>query len=209
LFKPREWHPIYRWHHLRHWLYTKRHPTAPWLTPTANEMLETLLRPHDAGLEFGSGHSTLWFAKRIQSLTSVEHDRAWYDSVSRLLSTNGVSNTTYLCREPLDEFSTSPSDYTEVAARFEPRSVDFVLVDGMQRARCAMDALGILAPGGLLVIDDAQRYLPSHSSTALVGRSVKRPASALWSEFWEQVSGWRRIWTTSGDSDTLVFFKPS
>ena len=46
----------------------------PWFNPMANRLLSTLLRPTDQGLEWGSGRSTLWLAKHLGHLTSVEDD---------------------------------------------------------------------------------------------------------------------------------------
>ena len=57
---------------LRERLYQFTHPNRPWLTPMACQILETLLRSDDVGLEFGSGRSTLWFAKVMRHLTSVD-----------------------------------------------------------------------------------------------------------------------------------------
>jgi hypothetical protein len=46
------------------------HPDVPWLTRQAVEILEDWLKPGYVGLEWGSGRSTLWFARRVSHLTS-------------------------------------------------------------------------------------------------------------------------------------------
>ena len=69
-------------------LYERKYPEYPWLTEQANSILSTLLKPTDVGLEFGSGRSTIWFAKRIKYLTSVEHNKLWYDKVSKMIKEN-------------------------------------------------------------------------------------------------------------------------
>ena len=48
----------------------KWHPDNPWLTNDAVELPDRLLMPSDVGVEFGSGGSTVWFAKRLRHLTS-------------------------------------------------------------------------------------------------------------------------------------------
>ncbi len=67
---------------LRYVLWCKRHPDAPWMSPQAVAWLDAFLRPSDIGLEFGSGRSTVWFARRAAALTSVEHKQDWHKSVS-------------------------------------------------------------------------------------------------------------------------------
>ena len=72
--------------------YQKHHPDLPWLTPAANVILETYLTKRDVGLEFGSGRSTLWFAKRIARLTSIEHDNDWAANVRKMLDRDNIKN---------------------------------------------------------------------------------------------------------------------
>ena len=194
---------------LRYMADLRRHPDAPWLTRQANEMLASLILPTDVGLEFGSGRSTLWLARRARHLTSVEHDRTWHASVARQLADQGISNVEYLFREQdLDEDKADRSGYVRVADTLPAESLDFALVDGIYRVDCVNAVLDRLRPGGLLVLDDAQRYLPSTSSSPGARRQHDGPASPKWSAILEAVRGWRTIWTSSGVSDTAIWFKP-
>jgi len=68
----------------------------PWFTQRANSLLPTLLKKPDVGLEFGSGRSTFWFARRVAALTSVEHNAFWHKKVSKTLKEQGLSNVQYL-----------------------------------------------------------------------------------------------------------------
>jgi len=194
---------------LRYIADLRRHPDAPWLTRQANEMLASLILPTDVGLEFGSGRSTLWLARRARHLTSVEHDRAWHASVARQLADQGISNVEYLFREQdLDEDKADRSGYVRVADTQPAESIDFALVDGIYRVDCVNAVLDRLRPGGLLILDDAQRYLPSKSSSPGARRQDDGPASPKWSAILDAVRGWRTIWTSSGVSDTAIWFKP-
>ena len=49
------------------------------LDAQAISILASVLRPSDNGLEYGSGRSTVWFARRTTSLISVETSRLWFD----------------------------------------------------------------------------------------------------------------------------------
>ena len=73
-------------------LYQRKHPTRPWLTQTANQMLETLLKPTDEMLEFGCGRSSVWFAQRVSRITSVEHVEAWAEKVRAMIAERGLAN---------------------------------------------------------------------------------------------------------------------
>jgi len=153
--------PLYVAGRIQNWLYEKRHPDHPWLAPSAIAWLGQHLRPGMRGFEWGSGRSTLWFAKRLQHLTSIESDTAWFQQVSRMVQEAGLTNVE-LRHIPLEhpEAQTYAFDYPQLPANasaildFPDASLDFVLVDGWYRPVCARAALPKLKPGGILVIDN-------------------------------------------------------
>jgi predicted O-methyltransferase YrrM len=202
--------PRYLLNKLQYLADLRRYPDAPWLTRQANEMLASLILPTDVGLEFGSGRSTVWLANRARRLTSVEHDQTWHTAVSRQLVERDIRNVDYLFRaQDAEESNADLSGYVRVADAWPKESIDFALVDGIYRVDCAHAVLDLLAPGGLLILDDAQRYLPSNSFSPQSRRPQDGPASPKWSGFLEAVRGWRTIWTSSGVSDTAIWFKPA
>ena len=202
--------PRYVFNRLQQLADLRRRPDAPWLTRQANEMLASLILPTDVGLEFGSGRSTVWLARRACRLTSVEHHPAWHAAVSRQLADQNIANVEYLYREQdVDEENAAQSGYVRVADGMQAESIDFALVDGIYRVDFATAVIPRLAPGGLLILDDAQRYVPSDSSSPGARSRQDGPASRKWSAFLEAVHGWRTIWTSSGVSDTAIWFKPA
>jgi len=193
--------PPYIYRRTKHWWYTRTYPDHPWLTRDAVAHLANYLRPGHRGLEWGSGRSTIWFAKRLAHLTSVEHHAGWYDEINTALQKETLSNVSYLFREDAET-------YVEVATSFEPESLDFILVDGILRDRCAQAALPILKSGGCLVIDDAHRYLPSDASTPHARTFAQGPASETWDAVWQTIQHWPTTWALNGVSDTFLFTKP-
>ncbi len=161
--------PFYIAGRIQNWLYEKRHPDHPWLAPDAIAWLEKNLRTDMRGFEWGSGRSTLWFAKRLQSLTSIESDATWHDQVIRMVRDSGLSHVT-VHFIPLDhtEADTYALDYTPLPAnpsavhKFTDASLDFVVVDGWYRPICARAALPKLKTGGLLLIDNTDWNDPPH-----------------------------------------------
>lgn len=167
-----------------------------------------MLRPSDVGAEFGAGRSTLWLARRCAHLISVEHDTAWQARVSGTLTDAGITHVDYRCH-PRDEPDTSGdrSAYAHAARSLPDESVDFALVDGVYRDYVTLFLLPKIRPGGLLVIDNVNRYLPSLTISPASLRPPAPAASAAWAQAAAALADWRRIWTSSGVWDTAIFVR--
>lgn len=195
--------------HLVNYWYRRRHPDYPWLSRSANSLVESLIKKSDVVLEFGSGGSTIWFAKRVSALHTVEHNPDWYHSVSRGLVRDGLRNVTCLLVEKdVTEERGQDAAYVRTTEKFASNCFDVVLVDGAYRDRCAMASLKLLKPGGLLIVDDCHWFLPSNSSSPNARTFAHGPASSTWQDFICAVSDWRCIWTSDGIHDTALYFKP-
>jgi len=203
------WTPRYVGSRIAEKFYYATYPDHPWLTRTANQILAAYLKESDIGLEFGSGRSTLWFAKRVGHLTSVEHDEAWQKKVSQMLKDNHLSNVDYHLhpRDKADEQG-AETDYVKVFQQIKTDSVDFVLIDGVYRDFCALEAIRVIRPGGVMIIDNVNRYLPSDSYSPNSRTIQDGTKGQTWEKVYRTISGWRKIWTSSGVSDTAFFFKP-
>ncbi|MGV3660319.1 MAG: O-methyltransferase [Prosthecobacter sp.] len=161
--------PLYLAGRLQNWLYEKRHPDHPWLAPDAIAWLDANLRPDMQGFEWGSGRSTLWFAKRLASLTSIESDATWFQQVARMVHEAALTNVD-LRHIPLDhpDADTYQNEYDPLPRNpatildLPDASLDFVVVDGWYRPVCARAALPKLKPGGILLIDNTDWNDPPH-----------------------------------------------
>jgi len=201
--------PRYLVNRTRQLCYERAHPDDPWLTPAAIRLLEGLLSPADRGAEFGSGRSTLWFGARVCALTSVEHDERWHKAVTARLKDRGLGNVDYVLApgdQPMERGGDSA--YAKIALGFPDAVLDFALVDGHYRDYSAKFIMPKIRPGGLLIIDNVNWYLPCrskapHSRTAALG-----PATEIWASVWRELAGWRTIWTSSGVWDTAIFIRP-
>lgn len=181
----------------------RTHPDAPWLVAQAVEFLSKWLRPTDVGFEWGSGRSTIWFAKRVRRLISVEHDKQWVDIVLRQLGQLQNVELCYRQLEPNDGW-----DYIGPIQEICPdESLDFCLVDGRLRERCAVEAVSKVKPGGLLILDNVDRYLPSDDSTPSSRRDYQ---NEIWTTFHkEMVAEWRYLQFSNGVSTTGIWVKPA
>jgi predicted O-methyltransferase YrrM len=200
--------PRYVYHRVQQMRYERSHPDAPWLTPAATRLLGRLLRPGDRGAEYGSGRSTVWFASQVAALTSVEHDIEWHATVTARLKDRGLDNVEYILApedEPLERGGHSA--YARTALAFDDHSLDFALVDGHYRDYSAKFILPKLRPGGLLIIDNVNWYLPCESKAPNSRTAATGPATEVWTEVWQQLRNWPAIWTSSGVWDTAIFIK--
>lgn len=189
---------------LAFYFFNRRHPDAPWLTPQMVEILEQWLRPTDRGLEWGAGRSSVWFARRMQHLISVENDPVWCARVKEMLANKGLTNVDL-------RHHTEDAGYVGIADDIAAESLDFVLVDGMlARDQCALHAIPLLKRGAIIVIDNINWYVPnqSHAPGSRRAGDASRPDATAWDDFTNRVSTWRRIWTTNGVTDTALWVKP-
>lgn len=142
--------------------YELTHPGEPWIASGAVRYCERYLPRTARGLEWGSGRSTLWFAARLEFLTSVEHDRDWFKRMDQQVRTLG--NVDYRHIE-LEHSATQPTfrsydpqpKYVAVAQDFEDESLGLVVVDGHYRQACVRAAAPKIKRGGLLLIDNWNR----------------------------------------------------
>jgi predicted O-methyltransferase YrrM len=183
--------------------YELRHPDAPWLTAQAIEVLRTALRPTDRGLEWGSGRSTVWLASRTAALLSIESSSKWFAFVSAAARERGLTNLDYRFVGADEQRGASPA-YVSVASELEPGSLDYVLVDGLYRAECATAAVPLVKPGGILIVDDAERYLPLGPE---LPDATHSPPTSEWRSFRELVRMWRLIWTSDGVTGTALWIR--
>ncbi|MHC1740931.1 MAG: hypothetical protein AB9897_07460 [Anaerolineaceae bacterium] len=208
-------------HSIRHWnfrylvnrfkekVYRSQHPDIPWLTPESVNFLETYLRPTDKGLEYGSGGSTIWLARRVRELTSVEHNLKWYSTINEKLQRIETNNVSFhYFPKVMDDPSGKNSDYVQVVKTIPAASLNFVLIDGIYRAQCVLQSIPLLVPGGILVIDNVNKYLPSNSYAPNSRSFAERPIDEEWQQVLEILQHWRNYWTGNGVSDTAIYFKP-
>ncbi|MBL0257980.1 MAG: hypothetical protein IPQ03_10865 [Bacteroidetes bacterium] len=61
-----------------------------WLTYPVIDFLKNYLRKDMRVFEYGGGGSTLFFAKRVAELVTVEHDKDWFQKLSLILIDKNV-----------------------------------------------------------------------------------------------------------------------
>ena len=121
-------------------------PELPWISYNAMERIERVLSADARVLEFGSGSSTMWFARRCGFLLSIEHNEIWHRKVTEILERNGLSNVRYDLK--------TQQDYTDIGD-YEAGFFDFCIVDGVNRLQCVESAIPLIKSGGFLFLDNS------------------------------------------------------
>ena len=150
---------------LRYWVWERINPDKPWMCPGTVAFCQANLSRSMTAIEFGSGRSTRWFSTLVAHLTSVEHNKEWYERVKQQLDNANVTNVSYLLvslNHPESapeqaEYSSTP-EYVAVANGIPDRSLDFAVVDGHYRTHCVRHLVPKMAPGGFLLVDDVDMW---------------------------------------------------
>jgi len=162
-------------------------------------IIECLLNKNDIGLELGSGRSSIWFAKRVSHLTSLEHNLNWYYNVqSKLVQHKLVEKVKYILFD-------NDSQYIDYVMALPDRSLDFAIIDGGNRCKCLHYSLTKVKDSGFIIFDNANWYIPSTSS-APGSFQDSRLLTSEWSDIYDSILNRRHIWIGDGVSETLVLF---
>lgn len=139
-------------------------PSEPWINNAAKTWLEKYLRKDMRVFEYGSGGSTVYMAKRVQEISSVESDIYWYSKVIKTIKTLGLKNcrVAYAEASPTTLSQTIVDDnsylsYAKKINKFPNDYFDLVFVDGRGRELCVQQSLPKIKKGGYLLLDNTDR----------------------------------------------------
>lgn len=118
---------------------------VPWFTYPALEYLRQLDLAQKAVFEWGCGGSTLYFARWARLVCSVEHDAAWH---ARIQGLKADHVTLRLVGE---------QDYAKAISSFG-QMFDIIVIDGILRAACAVEACRFLNDTGMIILDNSDWY---------------------------------------------------
>jgi precorrin-6B methylase 2 len=158
-------HPQYLPRAFRHNLINGAIPLdlqLPWFSYAAIDFLERELKPEMNVCEYGSGGSTLFFARRVRSVVSIENDSRWFQMVTDRVKKFELHNVEVkLC--PFDFKNPVGFDKSEYLHAIPKKTFDLIVIDGTEewhqvRPICFEHAEKFIKPGGMIVVDDSWRY---------------------------------------------------
>jgi hypothetical protein len=134
----------------------------PWWSFAAIQEADRLF-PGKRIFEWGSGGSTLRYARMGAQITAIEDDSAWLAAVQVALQQAGVSNRVCLRHIPCD--FDAPSDFarSSYCLALNNSSWDVVIIDGQdktfnERVTCFRQAEPLMHAGSIILVDDFWRY---------------------------------------------------
>jgi hypothetical protein len=134
----------------------------PWFSYAAIDFLRGYLTRQMTVCEFGSGGSTLFFARRVRSVYAIEDNDRWYEFVKQKLLSESIDNVT-LKLFPFDFRNPENFERSNYLNAIPDHLFDVIVVDGSEewtqvRPTCFYHAQQFIKPGGIIVVDDSWRY---------------------------------------------------
>lgn len=146
---------------------------VPWFPHKATEFLLDILKPNMRVFEWGSGESTVFSAKRVTEIISVEHNKKCFFDLGELLIQHGITNCIPLYILPeggeIGHDNSCPAAYfsggfpgfnfrkyaSAINQYKEP--FDLIVIDGRARPSCILHGYKRVTPGGFLLLDNSDR----------------------------------------------------
>jgi hypothetical protein len=135
----------------------------PWVTYAFIDFIRPRLNSTMRVFEYGSGSSTLFYARLVGNVVSVEHDKNWYEKIRSSKPVNAEMIFTEL--HPNGEYSRKAASLTE--------KFDIIIVDGRDRVNCCKYSVEALSSKGVLVLDDSERPEYTEARTFLKNQGFK------------------------------------
>ena len=135
----------------------------PWVTYSFIDFIKTRLNKELSIFEYGSGNSTLFYAKRVKRVVSVEHDEAWFKKIVEEKASNAEMIFTHLEKG---------GEYCQ-KAKLLGEKFEVIIVDGRDRVNCCKHSIDALTPNGVLVLDDSEREMYQEARTFLTEKGFK------------------------------------
>lgn len=141
----------------------------PSFDPGVTGILEGALNERSKVFEFGTGGSTIWFAKRVGELVSVEYNPDWFQTlrggfredfgrvppnVTLLLKSSFSDNKWLLSKTTKQQVGWR---FVDSISEFPDYYFDLVVVDGRARMACMLKSRSKVKLGGIILLDDSQR----------------------------------------------------
>jgi hypothetical protein len=119
----------------------------PWVTYPFIDFIKERIKKQHAVFEFGSGNSTLFYAKYAGVVVSVEHNKEWYD---KIVSAKPENSEMIYCDLVYG------GDYCHVPVKLGEK-FDLIIIDGRDRVNCCKMAPDALAENGVIILDNSER----------------------------------------------------
>jgi len=136
---------------------------VPWYTYPAIEFIENKLSRDFCVFEYGSGQSSLWWAEKVKKVSSVESNPTWFSRIKEVIPEN--VNLTLIETHEL---------YASEILRFPNNHFDCIMIDGINRNRCAEHCVTKLKKNGFIIFDNTDNRDFDEGVKFLLSKGFKR-----------------------------------
>lgn len=199
MIKP-HWNIVYFINKLKYALLKRKYKNCPWFVFKAIDYLDKNITENSVIFEWGSGRSSIWFASKSKYVYSVEHNKDWFMKIQQIAKSLNLNLQI--------QNITEGELYENSIDKFPNSSFDFIIVDGIRRSECTIKAIKKLKPGGHLIIDNVERYLPSNSISYEAIKNWNESKDYKWKEISNILEKYQKNWYSNGIFDTAIFIKP-
>lgn len=120
---------------------------VPWMNFPVIKFLKDRLHADMHLFEFGSGASTSFYAKLVDSVVSVEYDESWFKIVEKEIS----GNVKLIFQE-----KDTDGKYSRTISLTD-KKYDVIIIDGWDRVNCVKQGVQCLSERGVILLDDSDR----------------------------------------------------
>jgi hypothetical protein len=117
----------------------------PWYTYPSISFLSAKSFADRKVLEWGAGQSTLWWARKASLVIAIESDVEWYQRLRAIVPSNVA-------------LKLASSDVVEIAKELRDVRFDVIVVDGLDRFKCAVESLWLTSVDGAIILDNSEGY---------------------------------------------------
>jgi len=146
-------------------------PDEPWWTRQAIVWMDEHLTKDMSVLEWGAGASTPWLAARCGRLRTIEHNLEYAALAAAALREDG--------RDPA-RFNVTVLPLGPAYYAYRDEQYDAAIIDGRMRVHCCRNAIRMLKPGGILLLDNAERSQYAEARAMLAGWPVVETDNGMW-----------------------------
>ena len=118
------------------------YPSTPCIPYGARKALNSIINADMRLVEFGSGQSTLWYAKRCREIISLETTDMWFEKVTKNLLRANCTNAELL-----------KWDSKSISVKIKTPPPDLIIIDGVRRDICVKYAIEVAANSTWIYLD--------------------------------------------------------
>jgi hypothetical protein len=159
--------------------------SIPWNTYSFTKFIKDRLNKTFDIFEYGSGNSTLWYAKRVNKVVCVENDINWYNAIKNQIP----QNVTIIYRELIYD-----GDYSREVANHNTK-FHLINIDGRDRINCVKNTIRYLTSDGVIIFDNSNI------------EDYKEGILFLEDKKFKHIDFWGMAPITSHNSCTSIFYK--